>query len=636
MEKKRIAVFTAAPYKDYARNILDGMIKEAMTRDFSVYCFTVLSETDFEAQTPNFGEAAVFGLPDPDDFDGLVVMKSTIFDSLALRTLDEFIQRFGDKPIASLCFEMPGAYNLEFDEASGVAAQIEHFVKEHAATDIAYVTGPIGNMVAKKRLDSFIATMKKFNMTVDDSSIYYGNFMREDGEEAAKYFLYRNKPMPDAILCGNDDMALGLCETLCANGVRVPDDVGIAGEDCTLEALTHVPSMTSVRRPTKQIGKLIIKVLSDAFEGVECEKNHELKSRLVVNSSCGCGSGIGDRMNEYISFLVADRKEHIADKYRAVHFTTVMAGTRNYDELNDKLLLFANSWQLHRLYVCVNEGILTRTRSDCMDYMGRAGDKPVISELPDTMRLAFGYRDGESIQRNSFPSNRLLMQSELENSDYLMFCSLYSTNEIYGYIAFDVRDSSEFMFRIFPRILGGTIENISLHFTVQSYAKELERMYVRDSLTGLLNRRGYLQYAEELYDTAKRTGQPLMIISADLDRLKRINDTYGHSEGDEAIKALARCLQKTANSRDICVHMSGDEFIVVGIGYDEETMGQYMRSIHSEFERMSIASRKPYAMSVSLGGCSLIPDDNCTLEIITGIADNAMYKEKQKHHRDEL
>jgi diguanylate cyclase (GGDEF)-like protein/PAS domain S-box-containing protein len=92
---------------------------------------------------------------------------------------------------------------------------------------------------------------------------------------------------------------------------------------------------------------------------------------------------------------------------------------------------------------------------------------------------------------------------------------------------------------------------------------ELLQLSLRDQLTGLLNRRGFLVMISEHRKRARRVGQPLVVLYADLDGLKLINDGFGHARGDQALEAVAHALTRTFRESDLLARLGGDEFCVV-------------------------------------------------------------------------
>lgn len=154
-----------------------------------------------------------------------------------------------------------------------------------------------------------------------------------------------------------------------------------------------------------------------------------------------------------------------------------------------------------------------------------------------------------------------------------------------------------------------------------------------DSLTGILNRETILQHAKAEWERAARDGQPISVLIGDMDQLKKINDTYGHAAGDQALNAVARVIDQHKRPYDWVGRYGGDEFLVVlpGAGLaDAKAIARRMeRAIQKERVR---ASKKSLALSFSLGAASTeghTPPIHSMTELIE-LADVALYKAKRK------
>ena len=160
----------------------------------------------------------------------------------------------------------------------------------------------------------------------------------------------------------------------------------------------------------------------------------------------------------------------------------------------------------------------------------------------------------------------------------------------------------------------------------------LDKSSILDPLTGVYNRRGYERYVYAYLDSCKENKQQLLIILADLDCLKSINDLYGHGEGDSAIRIIAKAFQSCFVNDEICARIGGDEFIVVGKGsYTLEDIEEYKRNIESYLNRYNKSSGKPYEVHTSLGILCSVPSEHDTIETLFNKADALMYENKKKH-----
>lgn len=156
---------------------------------------------------------------------------------------------------------------------------------------------------------------------------------------------------------------------------------------------------------------------------------------------------------------------------------------------------------------------------------------------------------------------------------------------------------------------------------------ELSNLALKDELTALYNRRGFLALAERQLKLARRSGRSLLLFFIDVDGLKGINDLFGHGEGDAALKCTAEALETTFRDSDVIARFGGDEFAVLAI----EASGQSEATIRERLtEFLNSASREAdYKFSVSLGAARFDPWNQTSLRELIAEADQAMYEQKR-------
>lgn len=161
--------------------------------------------------------------------------------------------------------------------------------------------------------------------------------------------------------------------------------------------------------------------------------------------------------------------------------------------------------------------------------------------------------------------------------------------------------------------------------------ERLHNLSLTDELTGLNNRRGFMILATALLKFARRAGQPLRLLYIDLDCLKSINDTFGHSTGDTAIIRFARSLTETFGDSDVTGRLGGDEFVVL----TAEAAESDLSSVQSRLQKNVDAQHPqfPAVLSFSLGIIQVDLDSSITMEELLSQADEAMYKHKQARKR---
>jgi len=151
-----------------------------------------------------------------------------------------------------------------------------------------------------------------------------------------------------------------------------------------------------------------------------------------------------------------------------------------------------------------------------------------------------------------------------------------------------------------------------------------------DELTGLYNRRGFLSMTEKQFKIFKRNKTNAIVLFADVDYLKHINDNFGHQEGDNAIVDTANILKQTFRESDIIGRLGGDEFAVLAILSDESDTKKLMVRLRKQTRAFNEANKRSYKISLSTGIVSYNPKCPNSIEELLNFADKFMYKHKRE------
>jgi diguanylate cyclase (GGDEF)-like protein len=159
---------------------------------------------------------------------------------------------------------------------------------------------------------------------------------------------------------------------------------------------------------------------------------------------------------------------------------------------------------------------------------------------------------------------------------------------------------------------------------------KLQNLSQKDELTSLYNRRGFLTMATQNINLAARMRKNGLLFYADLDGLKRINDTYGHTEGDIAIIKTAKILKKTFRDADILARLGGDEFVILAIDTPIGFMENLRKRLDKNLESYNNGSGKLYKISISMGAAPFNHSDTRTIEELMNEADHVLYDQKKE------
>ncbi|HEX9283902.1 MAG TPA: GGDEF domain-containing response regulator [Gemmatimonadales bacterium] len=181
--------------------------------------------------------------------------------------------------------------------------------------------------------------------------------------------------------------------------------------------------------------------------------------------------------------------------------------------------------------------------------------------------------------------------------------------------------------RLLARALRLAIERNRLHVALLDLA-------LIDDLTGLYNRRGFLTLATRDLRLARRGDETLLVAFADLDDLKRVNDTAGHAAGDRALRDTAAVLRHTFRDSDLVARIGGDEYSVLVRHAGPESADVLAERLKRQVRDFNRRAARPYQLSISLGFAA---HKASTLSSVAGLldrADRALYRDKRRKHDD--
>ncbi len=185
--------------------------------------------------------------------------------------------------------EEPYADVVHADNRAGTEALVGHLVEHHGKTKLYYVAGPPEAPDARERRSVFEQALTRYP-GVRPAGCFEGRFAAVSGQLGVRELLAaRRRDLPDGIVCGNDQMAIGVMRELHTAGIRVPADIAVTGfDDMHLGALL-APTLTTVRQPMRLLGERACSMLLDRIaDPARPRRVERLATTLVVRESCGC------------------------------------------------------------------------------------------------------------------------------------------------------------------------------------------------------------------------------------------------------------------------------------------------------------------------------------------------------------
>lgn len=248
-------------------------------------------------------------------------------------------------------------------------------------------------------------------------------------------------------------------------------------------------------------------------------------------------------------------------------------------------------------------------------------------------------------QKNLFNSLTLLPDITRDVTNNFLVNPLYMQDLHFGFILMEQETGIDASIYEGIRLaISSSLQNLALMKELASANSQLESLLSNlkdsntkliiqsnhDSMTSLLNRRGFMQQAQNRMDTCSIQKVPYTLFFADMDGLKMINDTYGHKMGDDAIKAMAEILTRVFRREDLLARFGGDEFAVFSEGVPDDIIFIIRKRMNELLNSYNADSGKPYTLNLSIGYSGIHVNELESLEDLLHKADAELYEEKKK------
>jgi sigma-B regulation protein RsbU (phosphoserine phosphatase) len=278
-QKPRLGLFLRGGDYTYQNEIILGANDECQEHGVDLYCFAGgLSNTSDPRNL-------VYDLVGPDDLDAVILVPGTMAseDSVEVEAL---FQRFAALPLCTIGPPRPNVASLSVDNMSGIRELTRHLIEKHGRRRVAFISGP--NNEAAQRFDGYRQALRECGVAYDERLVLAGDFTPPSGARAVAALLARERGGCDAIVAGNDWMALGALDALTSRGLRVPEDVALIGFDDIEPARFVTPPLTTVRQPPRQLGMLAVRRVLAMANGASDSEALFLATTIMVRESCGC------------------------------------------------------------------------------------------------------------------------------------------------------------------------------------------------------------------------------------------------------------------------------------------------------------------------------------------------------------
>ncbi len=627
---RRIAVLGCGWSTYFLKDFINGMMRAVEDKKIDIYLFNTYNYVEYSG-FPNATGFSIFNLINYDEFDGVVILADLIGNARVLERERLRIIK-SKKPAISINKKMQGICCLRVDNYSGMYDALAHLIKMHNVSDIAYLSGKEQSVDIAERYKAYREVLKDNNIEFDNNKV----FTIESCDYHCAYaffdeYVKSGKKLPQAFCCANDLLAMALLKVCAENKIKVPEQFKIVGFDNITETQCTKPSITTVKNCADLLGA---EAVTRLIHGVNPLQVLNVKSTPVFRNSCGCSYSVTSEQNLFALNILDDSNKK---KEFDSHLETL---GEIFTEATDVFTLLTN---LENFFVKSHrfEG------ADFCIYMKSDWNSVLINSaenLPQNLSYGAQVQAICSVQNNQKYLREMIPVSDLipakmkttDKSNVFLFMPIFHHSYVHGYY---VTKNNLTMIDnrygyMWTRSMGAGIEDFRKKNMFKQMSQQYLRLSTKDALSGALNRQGLEKLAKPFYAHNKKNGLTTVLFFVDINKMKHINDEFGHLHGDLAVKTVAAAAMETVPKNWLCIRYGGDEFLIVGNSknYNGE---DYCELIKKRLASKTSVMHLPYDLSASVGTYSVPPQSELTLEQAVENVDNIMYEQKQAFHKED-
>lgn len=642
-----IGLVVANVEDDFSNKICKGAMKAAKQVGDNLFIFPAKYLDKREDELSDFRQKyeyqynILIHYAEEKTLDMVLICMSSIGYNSAPETCRRILSGFGDIPVMLLASTEEGYSSICYENASGLREAIKYLIQTKGKTKIGMLTGPEHNKDANERLQVFLEEMQKAGLSYTENQVCRTNYSARCTEEVEEYFQ-KNTDL-EAVVCANDAIAQAVYAVLKQQNREIGKEILVTGFDDIEDAAQMEPPLATVRADAELLGH---RALVEAHQMVEeskisgkavipCQLN--VRTSFILRESA---SGVRESQQYQIERPMRYKKR-IQDMIDMNHGLNIAS--------RDMLMFGGEEFES---YCRILNSFTGGTISSYYLYLLKRPKKTYGEsdwKKPDKIYLR-AYRNNSEAQEPPMSEQRMpiaMMYSNRflpEERKTFLVIDLYSREQQYGImlcdlayehlhylegLCYQVSIAIKLMdlLSIQKKLL---MEKEEMLYRLQQENIKLDDISNKDELTGVLNRRGFITSVEEALSEKENIGKRAMILYADLNFLKKINDHFSHEEGNFALSTCAKLLQEVVGGNGIAGRIGGDEFAGFCLLEENQTGQSLYDLVKKKLEQKNENSGKPYYVTMAIGVQEFVIQEESRWKPLLEQADDLMYDDKKK------
>ncbi|EWH10398.1 transcriptional regulator [Catenovulum agarivorans DS-2] len=577
-----------------------------------------LTSQNYGHQQQNF----IYRFVSKQSVDGLIVTTAAAPDEYSGEHFNRHFLAPLNNNVVNYYFERPMCHSIRLRSGGGAALMTEHLVKDHGYKTFALMRGPVNSIEANQRFDASMQVLRQHGLA-EHTQVYQLTWNSAEALQVAKKILAQDT-LPQAMIFPNDESAIAVLDYINNFKPELTGKIAIVGFDNSTNSKLISPQLTTVEHPHEKMSADAVRLLTQANPKEPQAILHD--TPLIYRQSCGCNIQTSVESSAQTLFT---EDFNLYDNTQSLNYSDFFAKLTTALELRG----------------------ITGCYISC--YLDDAFEVCETTEPPQYSELIYCFHKGQRRafeSRCMFPTLELLPDEHFKADDFscLVVRNLFYANSHFGFVVFDIEQGRLQDLQELSVTIATTLNTIRMLDKMQklahknqylldvlqqknaqlaSHNKSLERMSTIDDMTQVNNRRGFYQNFDYLFKNSDSS--QFTFFYADLDNLKKINDSFSHAAGDTAIKLAADCLKKVFRDTDIVARMGGDEFVIAA-DIDAFTAQNIINRLQQKVETINLQQNLVYHFGISIGYYSFARNDFVDIEYAIKRADEVLYDNKRK------
>ena len=541
--RKRIAFITVNAEKLYQTSLIEAMWRQSAAIGYDFVVLTHFVNSDNETEYLK-GDENIYTLIRQLSFDGAVIDLGSFYSRSLSEKLEDMLYEKGI-PVIALDYVSDRFESCLQNNRENFRRLTEHFIRVHGFRKIYCLSGPENVIHSTERIEGYKDALAENDIPFRHDHVFYGDFWVNYAKSFAERIAKGDIERPQAVVCGNDFMALQLCLSFAEYGISVPDDIAVGGYDGNPDVSSYHPSLTTFGSGFRENGIEAVCRLHKLISGESLAVRTEVRPAVKVGASCGC------RADTSGDAAISDKmfaRDMTLGIFMHSNYSSMMNNVKNMNEC--AIVLTQNAYLLY-------------PKSDFFLCLCSGGEESSDSGYTDKMVCRMKYCNGRcDITQEEFPLDMMIPRQELSDRPAVYILTpLHYLDRNFGYCVRRYSDSIVFeqYYGEFCQVAANTIERIRMLVYERSLNEKIQRLSERDILTGLFSRKGLISRTDALDSDRRYYGVLYCIEGAE-----QLREQYGNEYVRQIIVSFAQAVNLSCARGELAARTGSEEFIMIG------------------------------------------------------------------------